>query len=150
MARSILPSSPPERRLDVVLWITTACCACATLWFSFGPFVPFSGAFPGADKVEHLLAYGSTLLMYMVAADWRPRRGDGPFPRTAFAVATLAIGAGIIIEWLQGRYFHRDPEVLDILADIVGSYGAFAIFTLLRRRFERAPERATRAREAAA
>jgi VanZ family protein len=150
MARSIFPASPRERRLDIALWIATLSCACATLYFSFGPWVPFSGLFPGADKVEHALAYGTTLLCFMLAADWRPRRGDGPFPRTAFSVAILAIAAGIVIEWLQGRYFHRDPEVLDIVGDMIGSFGAFAIFTILRRRVERAPERATSAHEATA
>ncbi len=150
MARPFLLSDPRERRLDVGLWVLTVACACATLWFSFGSYVPGTALFPGADKVEHVIAYGSTLVCFMFAADWRPRRGDGPFPRSAFPVAILAILLGILIEWLQGRYFNRTPEVLDVVAEVVGAFGALGVFTLVRGRLDRRLERASASHEARA
>lgn len=150
MARPLLPSDPRERRLDLGLWILTGACACATLWFSFVSHVPGTHLFPEADKVEHAMAYGSTLVCFMFAADWRPRRGDGPFPRAAFPVAILAILVGILIEVLQGRYFNRTPEVLDVVAEVVGSFGALGVFTLVRGQLDRRLERASASHEARA
>jgi VanZ family protein len=150
MARSLLPSDPRERRLDLGLWIVTGACACATLWFSFGSYVPGSGLFPGADKVEHFIAYGTTLMCFMFAADWRPRRGDGPFPRSSVPTAIVAVLLGILIEWLQGQYFNRDPEVLDVVADVVGSLVALRVLRLFRGRFDRRLQRAPSGHEARA
>lgn len=150
MSRTFLPSDPRERPLDVGLWILAAACACATLWFSFFSAPPGARLVPGGDKVEHAMAYGSTLLCFMFAADWRPRRGDGPFPRSALPGAILAILLGILIEWLQGRYFNRTPEVLDVVAEVVGSLGALIVFTLVRSWFDRRPESASARHEASA
>jgi VanZ family protein len=143
MARAFLPTDPSERRIDLALWILTGACAGATLWFSFFSGPPGAHLFPEADKVGHALAYGSTLLCFMFAAAWRPVRGDGPFPRSALPVAILAIAVGALIEVLQGRYFHRDAQSLDVMAEFIGSFAAFAIFNLVRRHLDRRPERAS-------
>jgi VanZ family protein len=151
MARPLLPSDPRERLLDVGLWILTCACAGATLWFSFVSAPPGASLFHNADKVGHSLAYGSTLVCFMFAADWRPRRGDGPFPRSAVPVAISAIAVGVLIEWLQGRYFNRTPEFLDVMAEVVGSLAALGIFTLVRsKRRDRRPERTPASHEARA
>ena len=143
MVRPLLPSDPRERLLDLGLWLLTAACAFATLWWSFLSPAPGAHLFPESDKVGHAMAYGSTLLCFMLAAAWRPRRGDGPFPRSAFPVAIIAIVLGIVIEFLQGTYFHRNAEVLDVVAEAVGSFAAFAVFSLVRSRFDRWPDRAS-------
>jgi VanZ family protein len=143
MARPFLPSDPSERRVDLALWILTGSGVAATLWFSFISGPPGAHLFPEADKVGHALAYGSTLLCFMFAAAWRPVRGDGPFPRSALPVAILAIAVGALIEVLQGRYFHRDAQSMDVMAEVIGSFAAFAVFTLVRLRFDRHPERAS-------
>jgi VanZ family protein len=148
MARPLLPSDPRERVLDLGLWILTAACACATLWFSFSSYVPGTALFPGADKVEHVMAYGSTLVCFMFVADWRPRRGHGPFPRSAVPVAILAVVLGILIEWLQGRYFNRTPEFTDVVAEVVGSLAALGVFMFVRGRRDRRPEREPASHEA--
>jgi hypothetical protein len=142
MARAYLPSDPRERRFDVGLWLLALACASVTLFFSFGSYVPGAELFAGADKFEHSIAYGATLLCFMFAADWRPRRGDGPFPRAAVPMAILAMLLGIVVEWLQGRYFHRDAEILDAVADAVGALGALGLFMLVRGWLTRRPTRA--------
>jgi VanZ family protein len=130
------------------LWLLTTACACATLWWSFLSPAPGAHLFPESDKVGHAMAYGSTLLCFMFAAAWRPRRGNGPFPRSALSVAIIAIMLGIAIEVLQGRYFHRNAEVLDVVAEVVGSFAAFGIFSLVRSRFDLWPEHASARHEA--
>jgi VanZ family protein len=150
MARAFLHSDPSERRIDLALWILTGACAGATLWFSFFSGPPGAHLFPEADKVGHALAYGSTLLCFMFAAVWRPVRSDGPFPRSAFPVAMLAIAVGIVIEVLQGRYFHRDAQLFDVVAEVIGSFAAFAVFTLVRRQLDRRPERTSARHDARA
>lgn len=148
MARPLLPSDPRERLLDVGLWLLAAACACATIWFSFVSVPPGANLFLQADKIEHAMAYGATLVCFMFAADWRPRRGDGPFPRSALPLAILAILLGILTEWLQGRYFNRTPEVLDVVAEVVGSFGALVVFALVRWWFDRRPQSFSAADEA--
>ena len=62
MRRSLLPSDPRERRLDLTLWAVAFSCAGATLFFSLDSYVPGANLFGSADKVEHAIAYGGKLL----------------------------------------------------------------------------------------
>jgi VanZ family protein len=106
----------------------------ATVWFSFGGSPPGADAFPGADKVDHAIAYFATSLSFLLAAVWRPGRGDGPFPTWGRWMPFLAVGAGILIEVIQGTTGSREAEVMDVVAEVIGVAAALTIHAWLRRR----------------
>jgi VanZ family protein len=121
-------------RVDALLWALTVACAAATVWFSFVDPPPGAGSFTGADKIMHGVAYLATSFCFLLAAVWRPGRGPGRFPLVGQRVPFLAVGAGILIEILQGMTATRQAEVGDVLAELVGVLAAFAIHGWLRTR----------------
>lgn len=78
--------------------------------------------------------YFATFLCFLLAAVWRPGRGDGPFPTKASLFALSVLIAGIVIEVLQEiATAHRHAEVGDVLAEFIGVFGALAIHTWMPR-----------------
>lgn len=129
-----LPAPRRERAVDVVLWALTIGSAGLTLWLSLGPVPPGTEAFPGADKVFHGLAYFVTTLLFLFAAVWRPGRGPGPLARFGVYVILAVIGAGLVVEALQGALTaDREPELADWLAEVVAVAAAVAIHRSARR-----------------
>ena len=57
--------------------------------------------FAFADKIGHGLMYFATFLCFLLAAVWRPGRGDGLFPTMALPFAIGVVIAGTAIEVLQ-------------------------------------------------
>ena len=116
--------------------------AALTLWLSLGPAPPGSGAFPGADKAFHGLAYFVTTLLLLFAAVWRPGRGPGPLARFGPGLIVAVVTSGLVVELLQGMLTERrEPELADWLADAVGVLAAAALHALVRRGSERAVQR---------
>ncbi len=119
--------------LDVALWTLTAVCLAVTLWFSFFEAPPGAGAFTGADKVGHGLAYFATALSFLFAAVWRPGRGEGRWPRLGMWVPVAAVAFGVPIELLQGLTPKRTPEARDVVAEAVGAVLAIVVHGAVRR-----------------
>ena len=112
----------------------TVLLALLTMLFSLGLRAPGGGTFPLADKIGHGAMYLATFLCFLLAAVWRPGRGDGPFPTRALFFA-IGIGiAGIVIEVLQElATTDRKGEPGDVLAEAIGVSGALAIHAWMRR-----------------
>jgi hypothetical protein len=89
------------RLIDAGLWALTVGLALITLLFSFDFSPPGTGWFPLADKFGHGLMYFATFFSFLLAAVWRPGRGDRPFPRRALVFALGVVAAGVAIELLQ-------------------------------------------------
>lgn len=132
----VLPSSPARpatsKALDAALWVLAVLSAVATFWYSLGPTPPGVPEFTGADKVFHGLAYGTTLVLVLLAAVWRPGRGPGRYPRVAPLVVIGAIATGGAVELLQGLTPAREPELWDWIAEILGAAAAAGAVGLLR------------------
>ena len=78
--------------------------------------------------------YFATFLCFLLAAVWRPGRGDGSFPTKAPLFAIGVVIAGLAVEVLQEvATMNRQAEVGDVLAETVGTLGALAIHTWMRR-----------------
>jgi hypothetical protein len=145
-ARSRRPTS--EHAIDALLWGLTIASALVTLWLSLGPVPPGAGAFPGADKVFHALAYFVTTLLLLLAAVWRPVRGPGPLARLAWALILAIVASGLVVEVLQGALTaKREPELGDWLADAAGVLTASLVHLMVRQLFG---ARATEAEEVSA
>jgi len=120
--------------IDVALWAAAILCGLATLWWSFVSLPPERHLFKGIDKLQHGLAYFVTSLLLLLAAVWRPGRGDGPFARWAPWVLGALIAAGAAIEVLQS-FIGRDAELGDWIAEIVAvavAWGAIWAWERLR------------------
>jgi hypothetical protein len=114
--------TPRGRLIDVALWTSTAALAFVTLMYSF------AGSFPLADKFGHGLMYFATFFCFLLAAVWRPGRGDGPFPKKGLVFAFSVVAAGVAVELLQGfATTNRHAELGDMIAEVVGAFGALAI-----------------------
>jgi VanZ family protein len=113
-------SASHQRAIDAALWAMTLACGLLTIWLSFGITPPGSEAFPGADKVEHGIAYFLTTSFLFLAAIWRPGRGYGPLARVEVWLAVAVVLAGGLVEILQGAYTtDRQADVLDWLVEII-------------------------------
>jgi hypothetical protein len=122
------------RLIDIALWATTSVLTLLTLLFSFGLSPPGIGTFAFADKLGHGAMYFATLLCFLLAAVWRPGRGDGSFPTWAPLFAIGVVIAGIVIEVLQEvATTNRRAEAGDVLAEATGAFGAVAIHAWIRR-----------------
>jgi hypothetical protein len=119
---------------DIALWATTVALTLLTVLFSFGLRAPGSGSFAFADKLGHGAMYFATILCFLFAAVWRPGRGDGSFPTKATLFAIGFVIAGIVVEVLQEVATpRRHAEAGDVLAEVIGAFGAFGIHAWMRR-----------------
>lgn len=101
-------------RIDAALWLATFASAGLTIWFSFAAVPAGAGAFPGADKAEHALAYFVTTVLLFLAAWWRPGRGAGPLYRWRWGLVGLVIASGGLVEIAQSVLTAaREAEWLD-------------------------------------
>ncbi len=131
---SAIATTSHDRLVDLLLWALTFASAGLTLWLSLGPVPPGASAFPAADKVLHGVAYFLTTLLFLFAAVWRPGRGTGPLARFSPIVLVAVIGAGLLVEYLQGALtMRRGAELGDWVADMAGVLGAALVHWLVRR-----------------
>ena len=93
------------------------------LWGLYVPQPP-AGAdwFPGADKLQHAVAFGLPVALIMLADTLR-RRSRGLPPRARVLVASIWIFAAhaVLSEVIQGAFYaDRVGDPLDLLADWSG------------------------------
>jgi hypothetical protein len=120
--------------IDIALWATTALLTLLTLLFSFGLRAPGSGSFAFADKLGHGAMYFATFLCFLLAAVWRPGRGDGSFPTKAPVFAIGIVVAGAVVEVLQEvAITNRHAEIGDVLAEVIGAFAALAVHAWMKR-----------------
>ena len=117
--------------IDGVLWAAAVVCALLTLWWSLVSLPPERRLFNGVDKLQHGLAYFVTSSLLLLAAVWRPGRGDGPFARWGIWVVVALIAAGAGIEVLQS-FVGRDADLGDWVAEIVAVALSWATIEALR------------------
>ncbi len=119
-------------RIDRALWAAAIFCVALTLWLSLVEVPPGTSAFGGADKVEHAFAYFLTALLILLAAVWRPGRGDGVLARWRWWVVAAMVLAGGAIEIIQS-FVGREAEMADWVAEIVAVTLAVAVLWVMRR-----------------
>jgi VanZ family protein len=126
-------SNRRDRLIDGCLWALTLVFATGTMWFSFVSPPPGANLFPGADKVQHCVAYFATALSFLFAAVWRPGRGDGPFAGLGNWILVGVVVAGVAIELIQAQTPDRSAEFADVVAEAVGASAALVVHTRVRR-----------------
>jgi hypothetical protein len=101
--------------------------------FSLAAVPPGAQLFENADKVLHGVAYAGTSFLFLLAAVWRPGRGEGPFPWATTWIVLVAGVTGFAIEIVQG-HAGRQRSGLDFLADVIGVLVALGVWDAMRRR----------------
>lgn len=111
------PRFHPHWRVLLLLLALTAA------WFAFTPRPPLP-EFDGADKVNHLLAFGSMATAATLGwrAGWASRAGVG--------LGLLAYGG--FIEIVQSQIPNRTAAWDDLAADAIGIAGGLLLAALLR------------------
>jgi len=104
----------------------------ATLYYSLVTTPPGAHAFSMADKVLHAGCYFVVTGLLLLAAVWRPGRGDGAFPWAAGYIVGAIVAFGIVIEVLQGAFFHRNADPGDAAADLAGALIAYLVWRRVR------------------
>jgi VanZ family protein len=72
--------------------------------------------------------------LLLLAAVWRPGRGDGAFPQAGEVIVGAIVALGIAIEVLQGEFFHRNANPRDVVADLAGALLAYLAWRGVRSR----------------
>jgi len=126
-------SSRTDRAIDAALWAGGLLFAGITLAYSLVVAFPQGGDFEISDKSLHIASYFATGLCLLLAAVWRPGRGDGPFPTWGLRGAVALVAAGAAIEFIQGAFTSRQAELADVLADLIGVSAALMLHGLIRK-----------------
>jgi VanZ family protein len=121
------------RAIDAALWTATAVCGGLTVWLSLVTSPPGTSTVEGIDKLEHLVAYATTVSLFLLAAVWRPGRGPGALWGVRNWVLPLAVVAAGAIEIVQGS-IGREQEFADWVSGSLGAGLAVWANVALRRR----------------
>jgi len=120
------------RAVDGVLWLLAIVMLGTLIVLSVGPQPPLPDV-NLADKVLHAFAYAATIFVVLLAAVWRPGRGDGRFPKAGLILAggLFMLGAGL--ELIQGleMFAPRSAEPGDAIANAAGVLGGLGVWTML-------------------
>jgi VanZ family protein len=122
------------RNRDAVLWALAGLALGATLLYSLVTTPPGANAFPIADKLLHAGCYVVVTGSLLLAAVWRPGRGDGAFPQAGEVIVGAIVAFGIAIEVLQGAFFHRTADPRDVVANLAGASVAYLAWRGVRSR----------------
>lgn len=105
---------------------------------SLGKISGQEGSFniPHLDKIIHFIMYFFYALVFALE-DFVSKHSKRNKPtQTYLKTTTLALLAGILIEWLQGHCTdYRSAELLDILADAAGVATALITAEIIRRAY---------------
>ena len=81
--------------------------------------------------MEHAFAYFLTSLLLLLAAVWRPGRGDGVLAPWTWWVLGAMVLAGGAVEIVQS-FVGREAELADWVAEIVAVVAAAGVLAVLR------------------
>ena len=123
-----------DRVIDALLWVAAGLLVVGTVVLSLFVNPPSSRTFGQLDDIEHFLSYFGTTLCLLLAAVWRPGRGDGIWPSRAITIGAVLFLGGVTIEILQGMSGTRQAQVSDAIADALGIACALALHGALRSR----------------
>ncbi len=124
---------PKTSPADAALWAAAVGSLALLAAFSFAATPPGAHLFTNSDKVLHAVGYAAASCLFLLAAVWRPGRGDGRFPRAATWIVLAGFVTGIAIEIVQGRA-GRQRSGLDFLADVIGVLVALGVWSAMKRR----------------
>jgi VanZ family protein len=125
-------ASPGTRRVqDAVLWTLASLALVALVGLSLVPDPPTGGT-GLSDKVLHGIGYAVVTFLLLLAAVWAPWGGRKPLPKAWWAVAAAVVSLGAGIELMQSLVPNRTPELLDVVANVVGVVTGTSVWARVR------------------
>jgi len=88
--------------------------------------------YPGVDKIGHFGLFFVWSLLFFPEL-FLPKLAGEEKPTRFWIVATNSLVLGLAIEIAQGYIPHRSSDVLDLLADVLGSVTALLAVNIVRR-----------------
>lgn len=123
----MIARTPDRRDLRLIFRIAALAFAVVVAWFAFRPAMEVEGGLPW-DKANHAVAF--LILTILTGLGW-------PRLPTAFLFALMMV-AGVMMEVVQGLpAIGRDADVMDVVADGVGTLIGLAALWVLSRRSAR-------------
>lgn len=107
--------------VDAALWCAWAVCLAAVVVGSVNDVSITPVAFPHVDKVVHVASYFALTCLLLLAAVWRPGRGEGPYATAGRAAVAAVILLGVVLEMVQAGMTERQSDVVDAAANAVGA-----------------------------
>lgn len=89
---------------------------------------PQDGTLPVSDKILHFTAYTALTMSLLLAAVWAPVRGEGRFPTAPLPVVLIVFQFGVTMELIQAPLPERDAELLDSVANGLGTLTALVLW----------------------
>ena len=122
---------PVKDRLRHLSLLLATGWAAIIFFLSSQPGTDIPPPFPHMDKVLHALAFG--VLGFLVLGGIKPGERDHSHAQLVIAIA-IAGAYGVLDEIHQHYVPGRMPDVLDVLADLVGAVlGVWLLHAVLRR-----------------
>ncbi len=115
-----------------LLWLAVIFILC-TLSFDKLPNVN-PPKIPYLDKVAHFALF---YVMGFLMISWFYKGCRYSFFKSSFILLVTGSFYGALIEWLQGTYFNRSTEILDLFWDIVGIVLAILTYPLVSMLFRK-------------
>jgi len=123
----------PSHRIRVIAWVMLGMYLCLAVWLTHIPHPP-DVVEVAADKVLHFIGYaGYASFLYIALGLSFPRQ------RFLWLIVPTILGIWAALDELTQPFFHRDCDIYDWRADMMGVCAAVAVLTMLRIIFERRP-----------
>lgn len=106
--------------IDVALWAASGLLVVASLALSLDPEPEIIRGLDFRDGALHLIGYGALTASLLLAAVWRPGRGEGRYPGGAGGIVVVVLALGLAIEFAQVFVPHRSGDWRDVAANGLG------------------------------
>ncbi len=133
-----LPMS--ETRTASATWVDRALLVFTSIWVVAIGWISLvvparAWSFPVEEKALHAGVYGVLTLLLLLALVWRPRRGSGRFPHGTWLIGLGVAALSLLLEVIQIPVPVRQPEGLDLLANLAGVTAALLVWGGVRQVF---------------
>lgn len=128
--------------VEVALWAALLALLLSGVFVALQP----EPDFPFLGVLLHTLGSATLTALLLLAAVWRPGRGDGIYPKGEFWAAGAVLGMGILVELLQALWSQAtslEASPVDVVLDAIGVAAGWLLWRGLRHLTQRTENRSS-------